>query len=277
MAESLTPASRKSGAWAPLLAALIAGGLALVAVRSVGSARLGKSANETVPGETGQYVQPEGLAPQPAAVPVAPAPAQLPPAPGQLPPAPAQLPPALRAAQPVPYQTALPQVLPQVPAPTACCPAPWESAVPGPAPSPRPPDLPGERITPATGHVAGEQLAAVAARNFAGVPPTQAATLALADFVGLTIADVVQDPSAQASGVVTLGAVVTKVTPGGVGEKAGLATGDRIVVVGLTQVMSSFHFFYLLAQQPATEPSRIAVVRQGRLLQLDWSTSTTRG
>ena len=273
MAEALTPASRKSGGWAPLLAALIAGGLALVAVKSVGSGRLAKSANETVPKEIAQYGQAEGFAPQPAAVPVAPAPAQLPPAPPQLPPAPAQLPPALRAAQPFPPQTALPQV----PAPTACCPAPWESAVPGPAPSPRPPDLPGERITPATGYVAGEQLAAVAARNSAGVPATQAATLSLADFVGLTIADVVQDPSAQASGVVTLGAVVTKVTPGGVGEKAGLATGDRIVVVGLTQVMSSFHFFYLLAQQPATEPARIAVVRQGRLLQLDWSTSTTRG
>jgi predicted metalloprotease with PDZ domain len=81
---------------------------------------------------------------------------------------------------------------------------------------------------------------------------------------GLRLTDVSRDEALLRMGLLSIGALVTEVVPGGDGAQAGLQPGDRLVRVASQPVVSTSHFVFVAAQQRGG-PVEIEVIRAGTL------------
>jgi len=81
---------------------------------------------------------------------------------------------------------------------------------------------------------------------------------------GLRLADVSRDEALLRMGLLTVGALVTEVVPGGDGAQAGLQPGDRLVRVASQPVVSAAHFAFVASQQRSGSVE-IEVIRGGTL------------
>jgi hypothetical protein len=282
MPEAQTTAKKVSSSLTVLVAALVAGAVALMGVRLLGNRA------RPVPEMAPSLWSAAGPTPAAPALPQAAALNSVGTAPGVLAaaaaPAAAAGPPAAAAAAPAACPSAAARdeevapARPAVPACAAAAPAPRAQAVLTAAPAvAEPPPARPESCRIEAPAAPCPALAAAPA-----TPACPAATVAAApaappaDPLGLALAEPAPDPAALEAGLLSLGVIVKAATPGGAGQQAGLAEGDRIVTVTGQPVVSVLHFFYLLAQHAGERPARLGVVRQGKLLQLDWARPAVR-
>ena len=81
--------------------------------------------------------------------------------------------------------------------------------------------------------------------------------------IGLTVRDATADEAQRAKLSPPEGAVVTRLRPGGPGEKAGIATGDIIVDFDGERVRSARQLSRLVRESAAGRPVKSTVVRDG--------------